>query len=210
LPEDMYFLNESPRDYLLFVGRLCPEKAPDQAIEIARRAGMHLKIAAKVDPVDRQYFDEVVKPLLNDPRVEFLGEVTDDQKQELMGNAFALIHTPVQFPEPFGLVMIESMACGTPTVAFRAGSIPEVIDEGTTGFVVDDVASAVQALQKVSSLSRRRCRQVFEKRFTSERMVNDYLSVYNQLQAGSLVERAQRESAFANASALASPVPSVH
>lgn len=206
LPENAFYLNEKANDYLLFVGRLCPEKGPDQAIAIARKAGVPLKIAAKVDPVDRHYFNEVVKPLLEDPSIEYLGEVSDDQKQELMGNALALIHTPVQFPEPFGLVMIESMACGTPVVAFRAGSIPEVIDPGITGFVVDNVDSAVEAVKKAGSLNRKKCRQVFEHRFTSRRMVNDYLGVYQQLQGGSVVERAQRESAFAGANLLVDPV----
>lgn len=207
LPQDTFYLNEKAQDYLLFVGRLCPEKAPDKAIEIARKAGIPLKIGAKVDPADRQYFTDVVKPLLKGPGVEYLGEINDDQKQELMGNALALIHTPVQFPEPFGLVMIEAMACGTPVVAFRQGSIPEVIDQGVTGFVVDGVDSAAEAVKNVGSLSRKACREIFERRFTSSRMVSDYLTVYKELQACSLVERARRESAFVAGTPVAAPVP---
>lgn len=180
LPQDMYSLNEKGGDYLLFLGRICPEKRPDRAIEIARKAGITLKIAAKVDPVDREYFDSVIKPMLNDPLIEYIGEVNDAQKQELIGNAFALIH-PIEFPEPFGLVMIESMACGTPVIAFRTGSIPEVVNDGVTGFVVDDIASAVEALEEVKSLSRPRCRQEFEKRFTSARMVNEHIAAYKQV-----------------------------
>lgn len=180
LPKDQYRLNENADDYILYIGRFCPEKRPDRAIEIAQKAGLHLKIAAKIDPVDRAYFADEIKPLLNNPNVEFLGEVSDDEKQELIGNAYAIVH-PIEFPEPFGLVMIEAMACGTPTVAFRRGSIPEVIDDGVTGFVVDDVPEAVSALQKVSSLSRSHCRQVFEKRFTATRMVNEYVDLYRSL-----------------------------
>jgi glycosyltransferase involved in cell wall biosynthesis len=180
LPKDLYNLNEKPSDYILFLGRLCPEKRPDRAIEIARKAGIKLKIAAKVDPVDRTYFEEELKPLLKDSNVEYLGEVNDAQKQDLIGNAYALIH-PIEFPEPFGLVMIEAMACGTPIVAFRTGSIPEVIDEGQTGFVVEGIDAAVAALAKVEALSRRKCREVFDKRFTSTRMVHDYLNVYESL-----------------------------
>lgn len=180
LPRDMYHLNEHPSDYALFIGRLCPEKRPDRAIEIAQRAGIHLKIAAKVDPVDREYFAQVIRPLLDGPGIEFLGEVSDEAKQELIGNAFVLIH-PIEFPEPFGLVMIESMACGTPTIAFRRGSIPEVIDEGVTGFVVDDVEGAVSALERIATLDRRMCRQIFETRFTATRMVHDYVDVYSDL-----------------------------
>lgn len=180
LPRGMFHLNENASDYILFLGRLCPEKRPDRAIEIARLAGIPLKIAAKVDPVDRDYFKRVLKPLLDDPLVEYIGEVNDKQKQELIGSAYALIH-PIEFPEPFGIVMIESMACGTPVVAFKTGSIPEVIDEGVTGFVVEDIPSAVQALSKVRSLDRIRCRQVFEARFAAERMTKDYLAIYRQL-----------------------------
>lgn len=180
MPRDMFVLNEQPSDYILFLGRLCPEKRPDRAIEIAKQAGMRLKIAAKVDPVDREYFSTEIEPLLDDSFIEYVGEVDDSQKQELIGNAYALIH-PIEFPEPFGIVMIESLACGTPIVAFRTGSIPEVVDEGLTGFVVDDIPSAVEALKKVRTLDRKRCREVFEKRFSSSRMVDDYLAVYEQV-----------------------------
>ena len=141
---------------------------------------IHLKIVAKIDPADRRYFHTRIEPLLKGDYVEFLGEVDDNQKQELIGKAMALIH-PVEFPEPFGLVMIEAMACGTPVVAFRVGSIPEVVDEGVTGFIVDDVPSAVEALKKIGKLNRKRVRNVFERRFTSTRMANDYLAIYERL-----------------------------
>ena len=179
-PKDKYALNENPSDYMLFLGRLCDEKRPDRAIQIAREAKIPLKIAAKVDPADRKYFHAEIEPLLEGDFVEFLGEVDDVQKQELIGNAMALIH-PVEFPEPFGIVMIEAMACGTPIVGFRTGSIPEVVDEGVTGFVVDDIDSAVKALAKVKQLNRKEIRRVFEKRFTSARMANDYLAIYDRL-----------------------------
>jgi glycosyltransferase involved in cell wall biosynthesis len=180
LPKQLFSINENPSNYILFLGRLCPEKRPDRAIEIAQRAGIPLKIAAKVDPLDRNYFSNVIEPLLNGPSVEYIGEVNDQQKQQLIGNALALIH-PIEFPEPFGLVMIEAMACGTPTVAFRTGSIPEVIDHGVTGFIVDDIESAVAALKNISSLDRRHCRQVFEERFSASRMADEYIKVYEQL-----------------------------
>ena len=180
MPVDMFSLNEKPSDYILFLGRICPEKRPDRAIEIAKKAGLKLIIAAKVDPVDVEYFHKEIEPLLQDPLIEFIGEVNDSQKQELIGNALALIH-PIEFPEPFGIVMIESLACGTPIVAFRTGSIPEVVDEGITGFVVDDIQSAVEALSKVHTLSRKRCREVFETRFTSSRMVDDYVAIYEKV-----------------------------
>ena len=183
LPENLYHVNEEPQDYILFLGRLCQEKRPDRAIDIARRAKIPLKIAAKVDPADRRYFHTRIEPLLKGDDVEFLGEVDDDKKQELIGNAMALIH-PVEFPEPFGIVMIEAMACGTPVVAFRTGSIPEVVDEGVTGFIVDDVPSAVEALKKVGKLNRKQIRSVFEKRFTSSRMASDYLAIYERIIMG--------------------------
>jgi glycosyltransferase involved in cell wall biosynthesis len=180
LPPELYTFNENPDNYILFLGRLCDEKRPDRAIEIARQAKIPLKIAAKVDPADRAYFKNHIEPMLNGDYVEFLGEVDDKQKQDLIGNALALIH-PIEFPEPFGIVMIESMACGTPVVAFRTGSIPEVVDEGVTGFVVDDIVSAVDALKKVHKLDRKQIRAVFERRFTSERMADDYLAIYERI-----------------------------
>jgi len=180
LPDDLYTFREKPGDYLAFIGRISPEKRVDSAIKIAARAGMPLKIAAKVDKVDQSYFDSAIKPLLSGGNVEFVGEIGETEKNEFLGRAYALLF-PINWPEPFGLVMIEAMACGTPTIARIRGSVPEVIDEGQTGFMVNDVAGAVRAVNKLSSLSRKRCREVFEQRFTATRMANDYLAVYEQL-----------------------------
>lgn len=180
LPPDLYVLREEPGEYLAFVGRIAPEKRVDRAIEIARRVDMPLRIAAKVDRVDREYFEQVVRPLLSDPRVEYLGEIGEREKQEFLSRAYALLF-PIDWPEPFGLVMIEAMACGTPVIAYRRGSVPEVMEEGVTGFIVEGLEEAVQAVQRVEQLSRRRCRQVFEERFTASRMARDYLRVYQRL-----------------------------
>jgi glycosyltransferase involved in cell wall biosynthesis len=180
LPLNSYSFVEKPQNYALFLGRICPEKRVDRAIEIARAAGVHLKIAAKVDPLDREYYRDVIKPLLHGADVEYIGEVGDSVKNELIGGAFALLH-PIEFPEPFGIVLIEALACGTPIVAYRRGSIPEVVEEGVTGFVCDDVAEAAEALHKAQTLSRQACRRSFENRFTARRMVQDYLQTYERL-----------------------------
>jgi len=166
--------------YLAFLGRISPEKRVDRAISIAGRCGLPLKIAAKVDPVDRDYFEEVIRPLLAKPHVEFIGEIGDAQKSEFLSNAFALL-VPIDWPEPFGLVMIEAMACGTPVVGFNRGAVPELIEDGVTGFVVEDEMSAVVALRHVSRLSRTVIRQRFEERFTARRMARDYLEIYRGL-----------------------------
>ena len=184
LPPDLYRFHEEPGRYLCFMGRISPEKRVDRAIEIARRIGMPLKIAAKVDNVDRKYFEQVIEPLLGLPGIEYVGEVGEGEKDALLGNAYALVF-PIDWPEPFGLVMIEAMACGTPTIAYRQGSIPEVLDHGVTGFVVDDLPQAVRAAERVQDLDRRRCRQVFEERFAVERMARDYLALYERLVGGS-------------------------
>jgi glycosyltransferase involved in cell wall biosynthesis len=152
----------------------------DRAIEIAERLGMTIKIAAKVDAVDKAYFEDVVKPLLKNPRIDYLGEIGDRQKSEFLGNAYALLF-PIDWPEPFGLVMIEALACGTPVIAYRRGSVPEVLQEGETGFIVNGLEDAVRAAQRIPDLSRRRCREVYEERFSASRMARDYLSVYEQL-----------------------------
>lgn len=182
LPESLYCGEESAGGYLVFVGRISPEKGADKAIEIATRSQMPLKIAAKVDAADRDYFEEVLRPAMNHPLVEFLGEVGDHEKQELIGGAAALLF-PIDWPEPFGIVMIEAMACGTPVIGFRRGSVPEVIDDGVSGFVVDTVEQAVECVRKLPTLSRKRCRQVFQQRFSSARMAEEYTAVYEKLQS---------------------------
>lgn len=183
LPEDLLRLQEKPGDYLAFLGRMSIEKRPDRAIEIARRAGMKLKIAAKVDKADREYFNTEIKPLLSDPLIEFVGEIGEVEKQEFLGNARALLF-PIDWPEPFGLVMIEAMACGTPIIAYPSGSVSEIIDDGVTGFLVNDIDAAVSAVERLESIDRRRCRLTFEKRFTANRMASDYLKLYNRTLAG--------------------------
>ena len=168
------------RPYLAFLGRISPEKRPDRAIEIARRSGMHLKIAAKVDQVDRAYFHDVIEPLLADPQVEFIGEIGDAEKTEFLGNAKALLF-PIDWPEPFGLVMIEAMACGTPVLAWRCGSVPEVVDHGISGFIVDGMDEAVAAVGRLGRLDRRRVRACFDRRFSAEVMARNYLRLYWRL-----------------------------
>ena len=167
-------------EYLAFLGRVSPEKGVDRAIRIAARAGMKLKIAAKVDKVDQEYFDAEIKPLLTTGQVEFIGEINDAQKPAFLGNARALLF-PIRWPEPFGLVMIESMACGTPVIAFRHGSVPEVMDDGVSGFIVDDEDQAVAALGRLDSIDRAGVRAQFERRFTSRRMAEDYVALYRRL-----------------------------
>ena len=148
LPLDLHQPNTQPGKYLAFLGRVSPEKGCDRAIEIARRAGMPIKIAAKIDKVDRAYYDRVVKTLFNEPHVEYIGEINESQKDEFLGNAYALLF-PIDWPEPFGLVMIEAMACGTPVVAFSCGSVPEIMEDGKTGFVITDIDEAVEAVARV-------------------------------------------------------------
>jgi glycosyltransferase involved in cell wall biosynthesis len=185
LPTDLYTFREAPGRYLAFLGRISPEKRVDQAIAIARHSGMELKIAAKLDAPDREYFREVVKPLLKDPLVDYVGEVGDRDKDEFLGNAYALL-MPIDWPEPFGLVMIEALACGTPVIAYRRGSVPEVLEDGVTGFTVQGLEEAVKAVGQIPLLSRSRCRQVFEERFSASRMAYDYLTVYQRLVAPSV------------------------
>ncbi|MGH6899643.1 MAG: glycosyltransferase family 4 protein [Geminicoccaceae bacterium] len=181
VPADPYpFSPLAPGGYLAFLGRICPEKRPDQAIEIARRAGVPLKIAAKVDRVDQTYFDELIRPLLREPLIEYVGEIGERDKAAFLGGARALLF-PIDWPEPFGLVMIEAIACGTPVIAYRRGSVPEVIEDGWTGFIVDDVASAIAAVAKLDRLDRGAVRARFEQRFTAERMASDYVSAYHSL-----------------------------
>jgi glycosyltransferase involved in cell wall biosynthesis len=180
LPADLLSPQPVTPTYLAFLGRISPEKRVDRAIRIAERCGLPIKIAAKVDKVDQDYFDEQIKPLMSLPFVDYIGEIADPQKSEFLSGAIALL-TPIDWPEPFGLVMIEAMACGTPVIAFNRGSVPEVIDEGVTGFVVEDETSAVAAVSQLANLSREGVRQRFEERFTARRMATDYLEVYREL-----------------------------
>jgi glycosyltransferase involved in cell wall biosynthesis len=180
LPSDLYSGHSEPGRYLAFLGRISPEKCPDQAIELAKRVGIPLRIAAKVDPADRAYFERVVEPLLDHPLVEFVGEVTDAQKNDFIGNALALV-CPYDWPEPFGLVLIEAMACGTPVLAYRRGSIPEVIEHGVTGLISENLAEMTRQVEGIPLIDRRRCRQVFEERFTVEQMVRNYVQTYHQV-----------------------------
>ena len=180
LPRDLYRVDESPGSYLVFLGRISPEKRVDRAIEIAGRAGMRLRVAAKIDAADREYFESVIRPLFSLPHVEYLGEVAEHEKQELLGGATALLF-PIDWSEPFGLVMIEAMACGTPVVAWRRGSVPEVLEEGVTGFLVESIDEAVAAAARAATHSRTRCRAAFERRFTAERMARDYVSIYQPM-----------------------------
>lgn len=174
--------------YLAFLGRISPEKRPDRAIAIAVRAGMPLRIAAKVDMADREYFERCIRPLLDHPLIEFMGEINDTDKAEFLGNAHALLF-PIDWPEPFGLVMIEAMACGTPIVAWRCGSVPEVLEHGVTGFIVDNEDQAVAAIHEALTLDRRRVRAVFEQRFSSKIMANAYVDLYYRLPAFSEAAR---------------------
>ena len=171
---------EKPGDYLAFLGRISPEKRVDRAIEIARRTGMKLRIAAKIDKADSDYFHAKIEPLFRDPFVEFVGEIGEDEKPAFLGNARALLF-PIDWPEPFGLVMIESMRCGTPVIAWDCGSVPEVVDDGVTGVVVNSIDEAVRAVHSVGTFDRSRCREVFESRFSVTRMADDYLAVYERL-----------------------------
>jgi glycosyltransferase involved in cell wall biosynthesis len=183
LPLDLYRSYPEPGEYLAFLGRISPEKRVDRAIEIAVRLDMPLKIAAKVSKADRDYFEVEIRPLLAHPLVDFVGEIGEAEKNDFLGNAYALLF-PIDWPEPFGLTMIEAMACGTPVVAFSCGSVPEIVDPGVTGFVVDSMDEAVQAASDVSSLSREGCRQTFEERFSAKRMAEDYVAIYQSILQG--------------------------
>ena len=180
IPPNLLHLNARPEGYLAFLGRIAPEKRLDRAIHIARRAGMQLQVAAKIDPADEAYYRNAVRPLLDQPHVEFLEEISDREKNSFLGNAAALLF-PIDWPEPFGLAMIEAMACGTPVIAFNRGSVPEIIDDGVTGFVVEDESGAVAAIRRLGQLDRRRVRECFERRFTSRRMAEEYLALYHRI-----------------------------
>jgi glycosyltransferase involved in cell wall biosynthesis len=180
LPRELHAPRASHDGYLAFLGRISPEKRPDRAIAIARRCGIPLRIAAKVDRVDIAYFRERIEPLLHDPLVEYIGEISEDEKTDFLGGARAVLF-PVDWPEPFGLVMIEAMACGTPTVAYRCGAVEEVLEDGVSGYIVDNEDEAVAAVERIDSIDRAGCRATFERRFTVDRMARDYVSVYRRL-----------------------------
>jgi len=180
MPPDELAPNYEPGQYLAFLGRISPEKRADRAIEVARRAGIPLKIAAKVDDVDRPYFEEHIEPLLEADHVDFIGEIGPDDKGDFLGHAHALLF-PIDWAEPFGLVMIEAMACGTPVVAYRSGSVPEVITDGESGYIVETIDEAVEAVGRLHEISREGCRASFETRFTVERMGRNYVEVYQRL-----------------------------
>jgi glycosyltransferase involved in cell wall biosynthesis len=181
LPPANFRLHERPGDYLAFLGRISPEKRVDRAIEIARKAKLPLRIAAKVDDADRAHHEREIAPLIREGQgVEFLGEVAEEDKCDFLGNARALLF-PIDWPEPFGMVMIEAMACGTPVIAYERGSVPEVLEDSVTGFLVSDIDSAVRATDRLPLLNRARIREEFDRRFTARRMAEDYLRIYSQL-----------------------------
>ena len=182
LPADLLRPRNVTPSYLAFLGRICPEKRPDRAIRIARAAGIPLKIAAKVDRVDEAYFRDTIRPMIDGRNVELIGEISDAEKPDFLSGAIALL-VPIDWPEPFGLVMIEAMACGTPVIAFNRGSVPEIIEHGITGMIVEDEVEAVAAIRQVAALPRAEVRRCFERRFSAERMAEDYLALYRRLAA---------------------------
>src|SRR6267378_8618019 len=179
LPKEFFAFQPNQGSYLAFLGRISPEKRVDRAIEIAKRVSMPLKIAAKVDRVDGRYFKRDIEPLLTQSHVEWIGEISEQQKNDFLGNAYALLF-PIDWPEPFGLVMIEAIACGTPVIAYDGGAVPEVIKDGQTGFVAGNLEDAAEAVHRVSEISRAHCRKIFEKRFTVTRMARDYVRIYRR------------------------------
>ncbi len=186
LPENLYKKGEGKGGYLAFIGRISPEKRVDSAIEIATKAGIPLKIAAKIDNADRAYYEKEIRHLMSHPLVEFVGEIGEKDKGEFLGNALALIF-PIDWPEPFGLAMIEALACGTPVIARKRGSIPEVIDHGKTGFIFETDEEAVECVKNIEAISREACRAAFEEKYTARRMAENYLKIYLSL---SLLEKA--------------------
>ncbi|GAA0892731.1 glycosyltransferase family 4 protein [Fulvivirga kasyanovii] len=180
LPLDLYRKGEGDGDYVAFIGRISPEKRPDRAIQIAKEAGIKIKIAAKIDTADEDYYQRMIKQLMEQPHVEFIGEIGEDRKGEFLGKAKALLF-PIDWPEPFGMVMIEAMACGTPVIAYNHGSVPEVIDKGESGFIVDNVAESVRALENIDLIDRNKVRETFEKRFSTGVMARNYMELYQSL-----------------------------
>ena len=179
-PQAYRFNASGDGDYLAFLGRISPEKRPDRAIEIAKASGVPIRLAAKVDRVDREYFEQKIRPMLDHPLVDFVGEIGDDQKAEFLGNARALLF-PIDWPEPFGLVVVEAMACGTPVIAWNCGAVPELIDNGRTGWILDDMAQAVAAVDAVRGLPRAQVRAAFENHFTADAMASRYVRLYRRL-----------------------------
>ncbi len=180
MPEKLLTPQPVNPSYLAVLGRIAPEKGVDRAIKIATRCGIPLKIAAKVDRADQEYYDEIIRPLMDHPLVEYIGEIGDHEKSDFLSGAIGLL-VPIDWPEPFGLVMIEAMACGTPVIAYNRGSVPEIIDDGLTGFIVEDETSAVAAVGRLAGLNRDAIRKQFENRFTAHRMALDYLAAYRNL-----------------------------
>jgi glycosyltransferase involved in cell wall biosynthesis len=180
LPENLLTFHSKPDRHLVFLGRISPEKGADVAVRIARAAGMPLRLAAKVPGAEQKYFREKLKPLIDDKQVRFVGEIGDEQKSDFLGDAAALLF-PIDWPEPFGLVLIEAMACGTPSIAFRRGAVPEIVENGVTGFVVDTEGQAVEAVGRIGDIDRAAVRRRFEERFTARRMAADYLQLYASL-----------------------------
>ena len=197
LPRELLEFNGAEGKYLAFIGRISPEKRPDLAIEIANRSGVPLKIAAKVDFVDREYFASVIKPLIKPPHIEYIGEINDSQKSGFLGGALALLF-PIDWPEPFGLAMIEAMACGTPVIARPCGSVREVMKPGVSGFVAAEIDELVAAVEKIPSISRAGCRRYFEERFTTEQMVDNYERVYQRVIAQTRAEFETTQAAAAS------------
>ena len=179
---DLYSFHPNGGSYLAFLGRISPEKCPDHAIEVAKRVGMPLRIAAKVDPADRAYFETQIERLLEHPLVEYVGEITDAEKCDFLGDAAAVL-CPYDWPEPFGLVLIEALACGTPVLAYRRGSIPEILEDGVTGFICENLEDMVASIDRLSLIDRRRCRESFEQRFTIQRMAENHVALYERMAA---------------------------
>src|SRR5205823_468771 len=191
LPDRLLGFHPGPNAYLAFLGRISPEKRADRAIAIATALGWPLKIAAKVDRADAEYFEQEIRPLLDNPLVDYIGEIGEADKDSFLGGARALLF-PIDWPEPFGLVMIEALACGTPVVAFRGGSVEEILEHGVSGYIVDTLDEAVEATRRVDSIDRRACRRAFERRFTSRRMAQDYVASYERI----IEQRAAHTAAF--------------
>jgi glycosyltransferase involved in cell wall biosynthesis len=180
IPENLYKFYEKSGEYLAFLGRVSPEKGLDSAIEIAKKSDMPLKIAAKIDECNTDYFENIIRKLIDTPMIEYIGEISEKEKNEFLGKAYALLF-PINWPEPFGLVMIESMSCGTPVIAFPYGSVPEIMIEGKTGYMVEGVRDAVKALRLIEKFDRKACRRIFEINFTSARMAKDYINIYTRI-----------------------------